>query len=266
MSFYDWIYSNYAPNAQTVEINTRYGLLHILSVALAILACVGISFLRKRDERTRKTVIYAVAGAILLLELARRIINFTRGGIYFQLALYMLLPRPWCAIACWCFIACVFVNKKFFYNFTTMIALVCTTVFIVHPNVGFDGQMLLFENIYSICTHLFLFVGAISLITLGFTDFTYVREPKCIKKSAIWELVCLATMYAYAFFEALALKIEKDPLMFMRDNDVQKVLSTSYGAYLVIYVLFLAFYFNAFYLVTMLVRYLRARKTNKLTE
>ena len=129
----------------------------------------------------------------------------------------------------------------------------------MHPNVGFDGRAILFENIYSIFTHVLLFIGAVSIITLGFADFSYIGKEKTLKSSALWELLCLAVMYAYAFFEAFALKIETDPLMFRQGNDVQDVLGVSYGLYLVIYILFLALYFNAFYLINAFVK----RRINK---
>ncbi|MBQ2810073.1 MAG: hypothetical protein IJF11_04190 [Clostridia bacterium] len=258
MSFYDWIYSEY-PSNSSLEINSRYGILHILTIILCIGICVGISFLRKKNEKTKRTVLFIIAGLILFFELARRIINISRGVDGLNSWLYLLLPRPWCAIACWCFMASTLVNKRFFYNFVSMISLLCALVFLVHPNVGFDGRAILFENIYSIFTHVLLFIGAVSIITLGFADFSYIGKEKTLKSSALWELLCLAIMYAYAFFEAFALKIEIDPLMFRQGNDVQDVLGVSYGLYLVIYILFLALYFNAFYLINTFVK----RRINK---
>ena len=107
--------------------------------------------------------------------------------------------------------------------------------------MGFNNQYILFENLYSICTHALLLITSISLITLKFTEFRY---------KTIWkELICLAVVFAYAFLEIYLLQIESDPLYFMPGNDVQEILGFGYPVFLIIYLVFMAIYVNVFYLI-----------------
>ena len=94
-------------------------------------------------------------------------------------ALWIIIPKPWCAVSCWLLIACVFVKKSWFYNFASLSALLCSVIFFSYPGVGYNNEHLLFENWYSILTHALLLTMSITLIVLKFTDFRY-RE--------IWKL------------------------------------------------------------------------------
>ena len=240
MSFSDWIYSSY-PNP---GINGQWGLLHIIVLVLCIALIVAFALIfRKRSLRTRRIVIWVLVGLILFFEIARRVINLIKlnGGGNFGDYLYCLLPRPWCAIACWSLIIATIFNKKFLYNFASMTALLCALIFFAYPGVGFNNQYILFENLYSIATHSLLLVASITLITLKFTKFEY---------KTIWkEGICLAVILAYVFLEIYGLKIESDPMYFMPGNDVMEILGVNYPVYLVIYIVYIIIYFNIFYLI-----------------
>ena len=122
-----------------------------------------------------------------------------------------------------------------------MTALLCSLIFFVYPSVGFNNKYILFENLYSIATHSLLLITSITLITLKFTKFEY---------KTIWkEGICFAVILAYVFLEIYGLKIESDPMYFMPGNDVMEILGLGYSAYLVVYILFIAIYFNIFYLI-----------------
>jgi len=82
---------------------------------------------------------------------------------------------------------------------------------------------------------------AISFITLKFTDFRY--------KNIYKEMICLAILIIYVFFEMKVLKIEHDPLYFMPDNDIQEIVGLKYNLFLPIYLLFITVYINLFYLI-----------------
>lgn len=244
MSFYDWIYSNYPPDC---VINGRWGTLHIAVVVLCVALIVGISFLRNKDLKYRLLAIRILVGCILILELARRIINLSRGdSSTLHDYAYLLLPRPWCAISCWLLIISVFVNKKLLYSFSAANALLSSLVFFAYPSVGFNHSVILFENFYSIATHALLLVTSISLMTLGLTNYRYE------KKTLIPFVALLAGVFLYATAEIL-LKIEADPLYFLPGNDVQDFLGVDHGLFLVIYVVFLFIYFNCFFLVQTLI-------------
>lgn len=240
MTFKQWITSSY-PNP---AVKGQWGVLHIITLLLCVAVIITLALVfRHKSLRAKKTVLWTLAGCILFFELARRIINFSMGGGSNSLnsVLYTLLPRPWCAISCWCIIFTPVVNKKWFYNLSAITALLCALIFFAYPGVGFNNQYLLFENVYSIMTHSLILISSITLITLQFTDFKY-RD--------CWPTVIgLVVIYIYAFVEIYWLKIASDPLYFMPGNDVQDVLGLGYGAFLTIYIVFIIVYFNLFYLI-----------------
>ena len=240
MTFYDWIYSIYPENS---VINGRWGTLHICVVLICIVTIFLIALLRKKDETVRTRAIQLLALAIFVLEITRRVINLSRGNTTDLIGyLYLLLPRPWCAISCWMTMVTALTRKKVLYNFSAMNNLLCALVFFAYPSVGFNHNVILFENFYSITTHSLLLISSVSMMTLGLTDF----------RLKIRELVTVAALLCGVFGYATALillKIEKDPLYFMHGNDVQAFLGTDYATFLVIYVGFLLFYFSVFYLV-----------------
>lgn len=253
ITFRDWIYSNYPANS---GITGAWGIFHIITLIVCILLMLAIAFLfRKRSEKTRRIVVFVMAGIILIFELSRRIIGISRGGLTTHDWLYTLLPRPWCAISCWLVMASVIVHKKFLYNFTSMTGIICAIIFFAYPTVGFNNKYILFENVYSIGTHFVFFNACVAFITLRFTDFK-VKGEKGFTDGALKELITLVIVYAYAFIEIYLLKIATDPMYCMPNNEAQEILGMSYPVYLVLYILFLAVYFSGFYFV----QYLCAKK------
>lgn len=241
MSFADWLYSRYPDGA---VINGRWGTLHILTVLACIIVILTVTFIfNKKSKKTKENVILVLALLILFFELSRRAINVSRGYTDLHSYLVILLPRPWCAISCWMMIAAAFLKKGWFYNFASMNALLNALVFFAYPSVGFNHNVILFENLYSIATHALLLISSISLMTLGLTHF------KLTKDNLLKECVGLILIFAYSFIEIFLLNIEKDPMYFMPGNDVQAFLSVEYAPYLFIYIFFLAFYFSLFHIV-----------------
>ena len=239
MSFKEWAFSSY-PNP---SINGQWGVLHIIVLLACIATIILLTlFFRRSNEKTHRIILWILVGLIFIFEISRRIINFAKmENFTWNGFLYNLFPRPWCAISCWTLIISAIVNKKFFYNIASITSLLCAVIFFAYPGVGFNNQYILFENLYSIASHSLLLVTSITLITLKFTSFKY---------ESIWkELICLAAIYLYAFFEMFVLKIEDDPLYFMPGNDIQEIIGTSWGVYLVIYIVFIFVYFNIFYLI-----------------
>lgn len=246
MDFKDWFFTNYPANSSV----QAWGVGHILT----LVGCIGIIIalalcLRKKDEKTKRIVLWILTGLIILFEVVRRIANLSKNTDWsFTSIMHILLPRPWCAIACWTLIVAAIVNKKFLYNFASITALLCAIIFFSYPGVGFRSPYFLFDDLYSVVTHCLLLVESITLMTLGFTDFKYKQ---------FWKVgVCYAVILLYTFLEIYVLKIEADPMYFMPNNDVQDILGIGYGAYLTVYIIFTLFYFNLFPLIQWL-------KTNK---
>lgn len=253
MTLEQWLFSSY----NNPSINGQWGLLHIGVLLLCVTTIVCLTlFFKDKSREARKTVINVLVALILIFELSRRLINIAKlpanakGSDW----LYILLPRPWCAMACWTLIISVFVDKKWFYNFASMTALLCALIFFAYPGVGFNNVYMEFENIYSIGTHSLLLITSITMITLRITKFKY----KTFWKTAI----CYAVVLAYTFLQIYVLKTEADPMYFMPGNDVQDIFGVGYGAYLIIYIVFSAIYFNLFYLIPMLIKKVKARRVN----
>ncbi len=249
MTFKDWIYSRYANPAE----QNQWGILHISVLVICIATIVALAFTVRKSKKASNITIITLASIILFLEVLRRVLNFTRHLVYggefatnFRNIAYYLLPRPWCAISCWIVISTLIFKKKFLYNLASMNALICALIFFAYPSVGFNNKYMLFENVYSITTHSLLLITSISMITLNHADFRYSRGKKWTE-TALVELIGIALVFAYATLEIL-LNIEADPLYFMANNDVMKILGFSHAVYLIAYTLFLALYFNLFYL------------------
>lgn len=239
MTFKDWIFSSY-PNP---GVNGQFGLLHILTLCfIALFVTISTLLLKDRKVKTKRYILIVIASIILFFEVSRRIINIIKTEEHtFLGTLRTLLPRPGCAISCWLVMFSVLINKKSLYNFASIIGLLSGVIFFAYPGVGFNNQFILFENLYSIVTHTLFTSACFCFITYKFTDFKY----KNIKKELLM-FICLAV---YVILE-IVLKIEADPFYFMPSNDIQKIVSLEYAAYIILYALFFLIYFNAFYIIS----------------
>lgn len=249
MNFKDWLFTNY-PGATKVQ---PWGIMHILTLVgcVALIVVLALIF-RKKDEKTRKIVLWILVGLILFFEIARRCVNLAKTSDYSLTSiLSILLPRPWCAISCWALIISAVVNKKSFYNFASISALLCAIIFFAYPGVGFKSPYLYFDDLYSIVTHCLLLITSITLITLKFTDFKYKE---------FWKVAVLyGIILAYTFLEIYVLKIEHDPMYFMPGNDVQEIVGLNNQMYILVYAIFTIIYFNLFPAI----QWLAGRRKNK---
>lgn len=248
MSFKEWLFSMAEkPLIDNPVINGRWGLLHIITLIISISLIIAFCFIVKKvanKEKARKIIIISLASVLLFFEVVMRFVRFVGyfNELTFWRVVWIIIPRPWCAISSWALMLSLLIRKKFFYNFASMSALLCSVIFFICPGVGFNNQYILFENLYSICTHALLLIMSISLITLKYTSFDYKE---------IWkEAICFVVSFIYALFVIFVLKMERDPMYFMPNGDIQAgILGIPYGLYLPIYIIFLLIYINAFYLV-----------------
>lgn len=266
---------NLDPFTNPYEDN-RWGGLHIAVLLICIALCVATYFLKNRDRRLRVWIIRGVAIALLAFELTRRVIGLIQmnvGSMSFGEIMasdsfwYHILPRPWCAISVWLIILAAVIDRDFFYNIASMNAIICVIIFFAYPTAGFNNEFMQFENVYSITTHALLLVGSVSMITMGLTDFKYTRTKWY--NSALRELVAIVCVLGYALLQVFVLKIQHnaDPMYFMPTgsmegyvNEVQAIVGLSGPLYVLLYSLFLAFYFNLFFLIQMAVDKKRAKK------
>ena len=249
--------------------DNRWGVMHITVLLACIALCILTYFLRNKNIRLRTGIIRFLAIALFIFELARRIVNLIimdAASLTFGELLasddfwYAMLPRPWCAISVFLIMISAIVNKPFFYNIASMNAIICVIIFFAYPSAGFNNELMQFENVYSIATHAILLVGSVSMITMGLTDFKYIRTAWY--NSALRELVAIIAIFAYAFLQIFVLKIQHnpDPLYFMPTgsmdgyvNEVQDIVGLSGPLYVILYSAFLIFYFNLFYIIQHLV-------------
>ena len=247
MTFSQWLFGG----IDNPYKNGRWGLLHIMTLLVCVGCVVGFYFLvkhAKNKDRTRNIIVNSLAGAILFFEVMIRFVYFMKLYYFHQegteswSVLWIMIPKPWCAISCWALIACVFVKKAFFYNYASLSALLCSFIFFCYPGVGYNNEILLFDNWYSILTHALLLTTSLTLVVLKFTAFKY---------KDIWKLaICFVLTYAYGLLQIYVLHTQDDPMYFMPDGDIQAdILHISYGLYLTLYILLIVIYVNAFHLI-----------------
>jgi len=246
MSFSQWLFGG----IENPFEGNQWGPLHIATLVCCGLFVVGFYFLVKhaRDkEKTKNIILCSLAGAIAFFEVMIRFVYCVKLYVLHQAemngvtALWIVLPKPWCAISCWALIACIFIKKRFFRNYASLSALFCAVVFFVYPGVGYNNVYLLFENWYSILTHALLLTSSVTMIVLKITDFRY-RE--------FWKLaVCFILTFLYGLLEIFVLKLEPDPMYFMPGGDIQAdILRLPYGLYLFCYIAIFLVFINVPYL------------------
>ena len=266
MTFSQWLFGE----IENPVINGRWGFWHILTLVICVVCIVSFYYIVKRSgnpKRTKACILYTLAGLIAFFEVMIRFVYFMK-LYYFQHPSmagtgfwWIMLPKPWCAISCWLLVACVFVKKPFFYNFASLSALLCAVIFFSYPGVGYNNEIIIFENLYSIVTHALLLTMSITLMVLKTTEFKYRHMGKLA--------ICFALTFAYGLLQIFVLKIQEDPMYFMPNGDIQAdILKISYGLYLFLYIMLIVVYVNVFHLIgdKAAVKAFFGRQSGKMTE
>lgn len=248
MTFRQWLYGE---NFNNPSINGQWGLLHIITLLICISLIIGITLIFKnKNEKTKRNIIIIISIILLFFEITRRIVNITNPITFTKYnILWVLLPRPGCAISVWLILLSPYINKKWFYNFASIIAILTSVIFFAYPGAGFLHQYVLFEDLYSIVTHSLCFIGAFLIVTLKLTDFNY--------KKIKGELISLGVLIIYCILEMFVLTknenkdpLEADPFYIMPNNDIQEIVGIdNYIIFLILYILFVAVYFSSFYFI-----------------
>ena len=96
--------------------------LHIGTLLTCAALIIGFTFLVKHSkdqEKTKKIIVFSLAGAIAFFEVMIRFVHCMKLYYFHQpemngiTLLWIILPKPWCAIACWSLMASIFVKKPF---------------------------------------------------------------------------------------------------------------------------------------------------------
>lgn len=250
MTFLDWLFE--AGDFVNPYKPGQWGLLHILTLVLCISVILGSYFLVKHSkdkEKTARTIVLVLAISLITFEVAQRVVYIIR-RFHYNVAdmegltlFWILIPKPWCAVACWAVAASVFVNKKFFYNYASIQGILCTLIYFAYPGTGFNNEYIMFSNLYSITTHALLLSMSFILIVLKFTNFKFKEMWK--------ELICFATTFAYGILEIFVLKTFADPMYFMPGGDIQaNILGIDWGLYIILYIILFIVYIVSFYLIS----------------
>lgn len=249
MTFLDWLFE--AGSFNNPYKAGQWGFLHILTLVLIVGAIVGSYFLvkySKDKEKTAKTIILIFAITLSFFEFAQRAVYIVR-RFYYNVSdmegltlFWILIPKPWCAVACWTVVAAAFIKKKFLYNFASIQGLICTIIYFAYPGTGFNNEYIMFSNFYSIITHALLLTMSVLFIVFKYAKFEYKN---------IWkELICFVVVFGYGFLEIFVFKTFADPMYFMPSGDIQGILGVDYGVYLALYIGFLVVYTNVFYVIS----------------
>lgn len=247
MTFSNWLFGGIENPFRA----NQWGALHIATLVTCAALILGFSFIVKHarnKDLAKKWIFGSLVSAIAFFEIMIRFVycvklyHFHQPEMNGVTLLWIILPKPWCAIACWSLIAAPFVKKAWFYNYASLSALFCSVVFFVYPGVGYNNMYLLFENWYSILTHALLLTTSITMMVLGITDFRYRQ---------FWQLaVCYILTFLYGLLEIFVLKIQEDPMYFMPGGDIQAdILRLPYGLYLCGYIVIFLIFINVPYLV-----------------
>ncbi len=240
MTFAEWMFGGIENPFKAGQ----WGPLHIAVMICCVLLILGFYFIVKHakdKEKAKKIIVFTLIGAIIFFEILIRYVRIVKLYCLHQPEMegldltWIMLPRPWCAVACLTLIASVFVKKPFFYNYASLSALLCSFIFFCYPGVGFNNVYLIFDNWYSILTHALLLTTSITLIVLKYTSFKF---------NELWKVaICFLLTFIYGLIQIYVLKIHPDPMYFMPNGDIQAgILHISYGLYLALYiVLFLAY-------------------------
>ena len=120
--------------------------LHIITLIVSIMLIVLFYHLvkyAKDKEKTKDIIIKSLVYTILFFEVAIRVVYFIR-RYYFNVldmqgldAVWILLPKPWCAVSCFVLILSIFIKKKFFYNYAALSALLTSFIYsLLNPVPG----------------------------------------------------------------------------------------------------------------------------------
>ncbi len=247
MTFSEWLFGGIDNPFKAGQ----WGPLHIGVMLACVALIMGFYYIvkyAKNRERAKKIILFSLVSAIAFFEIMIRFVHCVKLYVLHLpemqgvTLLWIILPKPWCAVACWSLIASAFIKKPFFYNFASLSALLCSVIFFIYPGVGFNNEHLLFENWYSILTHALLLTTSITMMTLKYTEFKY-RE--------FWKVALgIVLVMVYALIEIYVLKIQTDPMYFMPGGDIQAdILRLDYGVYLAGYISVILIYINVPYLI-----------------
>lgn len=248
MSFHDfWTNEN---NPTLAKSDYLYGTRHIVVLVATVLICLTLALIfYKRNEKSKRTLLYVFGGILLFFEIVSRIVNLIIAESYtWESVLKILLPMHICSVMVWIFIVAIYTKNQTLINFASIGGLLATVAFLAFPAVGLNRTYMSFTCIYSTVSHAIGFVTAILMMVLGFTKFKF---------KDIWKTyLCFILMFGWGALLNFVIFPGAD-YMYMINDPLELGLSFPYQ---ILYAGILVIYVFMFYFIEYLLDKAKLRK------
>ncbi len=240
-------------NPKLAKSEYLYGTRHLIVLAIVVLLCIALTWLfLKKSQKAKQILFYAFGGILLFFEVSSRIVDLSiASDLSFLNILEILLPAHICSVMVWVFIIAIFSRKKVLLEFSVIGGILATIAFLLYPAVGLNRVYMSFTCLYSTISHMLGFVCCILLMTLGQVKF---KIKEC------WKIyLCFAIMFAYGAVLNFLVFPGSD-YMYMINDPLELGLDFPYQ---ILYAGIIAVYIIAYYLISMLIDKVKARKQAK---
>ena len=251
MTFHDW-WTN-ENNPSIAKEDYLFGARHIIMLVVAISLAIILSIVfRKKSNKTKNILMTILVSVLLFFEIASRVVNLIIETDYsWQNIFKIILPLHICSVAVVLIIIGFFSKNKTLINFSTIIGILATVAFLLYPAVGINKTYISFTCLYSITSHVTGFVVSILLINLGYAKFEF---------KDIWKVFLgFAIMFSWGALVDFAILPGSD-YMYLRNDPLELNLNFPYH---IIYVIILAVYITAFYLVSWIIQRCKNKKQKR---
>ena len=237
MTFKDFWTNDNNPilEAGSSVLTTRQLVVWVVVIVAAVM--LSINFAQK-TPKAKQVLLHVLAGALILFEIASRIVNLcVTPNLTFGAVIKILLPLEICSVVVWAIIVAIITKKQFLYEFAAVAGLFAMGAFLLFPAVGINRVFMSFTCIYSTVSHIIGFVCSVLMLTFGLCKFDFDK---------IWHVyVCFALMFIWgALFDFVV--FPGSNYMYLIEPPL---VSKSVIPYHISYGIFIAVYIAIFYVV-----------------
>ena len=250
MSLHDWFTNENNPSLSQKEY--LFGTRHIVMICIAILSVIVLSVVfYKKSQKSKNILLTILVSILLFFEIVSRIVNLVIcTNFSWQNILEILLPMHICSVAVVTLIIAYFSKNKLLINFSTVLGILATSIFLLYPAVGINRTHVSFTCLYSIISHVTGFVVVCLLINLGYAKF--------ILKDIWQNYVCFVIMFGYGALLDFVILPGSD-YMYLLNDPLELGLGFPYH---IVYGAILTIYIFTFYFVTFVVDKIKKCKQN----